>query len=328
MFRYYVLQENNKFYRMKKRMEKKFIPVMLTPFKDSGEIDFRGLTRLTELYLQAGAKGLFANCQSSEMFQLSDEERLKIVEHTIQKANGKVPVVAVGNFGATISEQADFVHKIYDTGVKAVIIVTGLIAEENESDKVFDERIFELFNLTGNIPLGFYECPEPYKRVLSAEQLEKFVATGRIIYHKDTCLNIEMIKEKLKATNGVDSFGLYDAYAVNAVASLEAGAAGLSCIQGNFFPELIVWLCDHFDDINANGNVSRVQQFLTDHMEVIHYAYPVVAKYYLQKRGLPISTFTRTHTETFTSGVKEKVDCLFDEYHILKQEFDYEFNLP
>ena len=189
---------------MKENVERKFVPVMLTPFKENGEIDFDGLTRLTELYIQAGAKGLFANCQSSEMYHLSDEERLLIVKHTIKVADGRVPVVAVGNFGTTIGKQADFVHKIYDTGVKAVIIVTSLIAEENESNEVFDERIFELLHLTGKIPLGFYECPQPYKRLLSAEQLGKFVATGRIIYHKDTCLDIEMVKDKLKVTDGID----------------------------------------------------------------------------------------------------------------------------
>ena len=305
---------------MKEDVERKFIPVMLTPFKENGEIDFDGLTRLTELYIQAGAKGLFANCQSSEMFDLSDEERLLIVKHTLKVADGRVPVVAVGNFGTTIAKQADFVHKIYDTGVKAVIIVTSLIAEENESNKVFEERILELFHLTGKIPLGFYECPQPYKRLLSAEQLRKFVATGRIIYHKDTCLDIEIVKDKLKATGGIDSFGLYDAYAVNAVASLKAGAAGLSCIQGNFFPELIVWLCDHFNDMDANESVNKVQEFLTSHMEVIHYAYPIVAKYYLQKRGINISTFTRTNTEAFTSEVKNKVDHLYDEYRLLNKE--------
>ncbi len=305
---------------MKEHVERKFVPVMLTPFKETGEIDFDGLTSLTKFYIQAGAKGLFANCQSSEMFHLSEEERLLIVKHTIKVAEGKVPVVAVGNFGTTIAEQADFVRKIYDTGVKAVIIVTGLVAEENESNEVFDERIFELFNLTGKIPLGFYECPQPYKRLLSAEQLEKFVTTGRIIYHKDTCLDIEMIKDKLKVTNGIDTFGLYDAYAVNAVASLKAGAAGLSCVQGNFFPELIVWLCNYFDDVNANGSINKVQQFLTDNMEVIHYAYPLVAKYYLQKRGINISTFSRTKTEAFTSEVKDKVDRLYDECHLLNKE--------
>jgi 4-hydroxy-tetrahydrodipicolinate synthase len=312
---------------MKEKVQKEFIPVMLTPFKDNGEIDLNGLTQLTELYLQAGAKGLFANCQSSEMFQLSDEERLLIVKHTLKIANGKVPVVAVGNFGDTIADQADFIKKIYDTGVKAVIIVTSLIAGEDESNEVFDQRIFELFDLTGKIPLGFYECPEPYKRVLTAEQLKKFVATGRVIYHKDTCLDINMIRAKLKATEASDSFGLYDAYAVNAVASLEAGAAGLSCIQGNFFPELIVWLCNHFDDNSFVEEVNKVQQFLTDHMEVIHHAYPIVAKYYLQKRGLNISTFTRTSTDAFTSAVKGKVDCLYNEYHLLKKEISHQVNI-
>ncbi len=312
---------------MKEKVQKEFIPVMLTPFKDNGEIDLNGLTQLTELYLQAGAKGLFANCQSSEMFQLSDEERLLIVKHTLKIANGEVPVVAVGNFGNTIADQADFIKKIYDTGVKAVIIVTSLIAGEDESNEVFDQRIFELFDLTAKIPLGFYECPEPYKRVLTAEQLKKFVATGRVIYHKDTCLDINMIRAKLKATEASDSFGLYDAYAVNAVASLEAGAAGLSCIQGNFFPELIVWLCNHFDDNSFVEEVNKVQQFLTDHMEVIHHAYPIVAKYYLQKRGLNISTFTRTSTDAFTSAVKGKVDCLYNEYHLLKKEISHQVNI-
>jgi 4-hydroxy-tetrahydrodipicolinate synthase len=94
---------------MKENVERKFVPVMLTPFKENGEIDLNGLASLTELYMQAGAKGLFANCQSSEMFHLSDEERLLIVKHTIKVADGKVPVVAVGNFGTTIAEQSDFV---------------------------------------------------------------------------------------------------------------------------------------------------------------------------------------------------------------------------
>ena len=97
------------------------------------------------------------------MFHLSDEERLRIVKHTLKVADGRVPVVAVGNFGTTIAKQADFIHKIYDTGVKAVIIVTSLIAEENESNEVFDERIFELFNLTEKFPLDFMNVPSHIK---------------------------------------------------------------------------------------------------------------------------------------------------------------------
>lgn len=305
---------------MNELKEKEFVPVMLTPFGENGDIDFKGLASLTELYINAGAGGLFANCQSSEMYFLSDEEKLQIVRQVMEVADGKVPVVAVGNFGSTGEQQAEFINRIYDTGVKAVIMVTGLLAEEHEDDEVFDEKVFKLLSLTGQIPLGFYECPEPYKKVLTPEQLARFVASGRIIYHKDTCLDIAMVKEKLMMTAGHAAFGLYDAYAVNAVNSLKAGAAGLSCIQGNFFPELIVWLCKNYENANVGGDVEKVQQFLVESMDVVHHIYPTVAKYYLQKRGLNISTFTRVKAGYLSADVKENVDKLFDQFAVLKAE--------
>src|SRR5690606_30388767 len=215
--------------------------------------------KLTELYLQAGASGLFANCQSSEMFNLSSDERLAVTEHVLRVADGAVPVVATGTFGGPVEQQADFVKRMYETGVEAVIVITNMLAEESESGEIFDERFGQLLDATPGVPLGFYECPEPFKRVLTAEQLQRFVGTGRVIYHKDTCLDIELVRAKLEATKGVPEFGLYDAYMVHAVESLKAGSAGLSCIQGNYYPELIVWLCNHYDDERMADQVGMVQ---------------------------------------------------------------------
>ncbi|RKR84345.1 4-hydroxy-tetrahydrodipicolinate synthase [Mucilaginibacter gracilis] len=297
---------------------KGFIPVMLTPFKDSGEVDYDALTQLTEVYLQAGAAGLFANCLSSEMFELTDNEKLQTIKHIVKVANGTVPVVATGTFGGAIPKQADFVKKVSDAGADAVIILAGLIAEENEADDIFNERIHQLLDLTENIPLGFYECPVPYKRLLSPSQLMGFVKTGRVIYHKDTCLDIVQIKEKLKAGAGNPQFGLYDAYMAHAVESLKAGAAGLSCIQGNFFPELIVWLCNNYASESLKTEVDQVQQFLIDHMDVMHNVYPIIAKYWLQKRGLAISTFTRREVGVFSNTIKQQVNSLYQDYDVLQ----------
>ncbi len=302
--------------------QKGFIPVMLTPFKDNGSIDFNALTSLTEVYLNAGAKGLFANCLSSEMFELNADERIEVIKHVIKVANGSVPVVATGTFGGPISEQADFVKKVHDTGTAAVILLNGLLADQSESDDVFNERVFKLLDLTPNIPVGFYECPVPYKRLLSPQQLQSFVATGRVIYHKDTSLDIEQIKEKLALTAGTD-FGIYDAYMGHAVKTLQAGCAGLSCIQGNYFPELIVWLCDNFDNPELQTKVQLVQDFLTNNMDVMHDVYPIVSKYFLQKRGLKISTYTRRNVGEFTFSVKNEVDKLFENYRALQDQLDF-----
>ena len=309
---------------MMSEQPKGFIPVMLTPFEENGAVDYNGLTKLTELYLRAGAAGLFANCQSSEMFHLTEEERLTVTKHVVDVAAGAVPVVATTTFGGAVGSQADFVKRMYDTGIEAAIIITNMLAAQTETDELFEERVHLLFDQTPGIPFGFYECPEPFKRVLTAAQLQRFVATGRIVYHKDTCLDIEQVRAKLKATESTPGFGLYDAYMVHAVDSLKAGSAGLSCIQGNYYPELVVWLCRNYNNPSAAEQVAMVQQFFIDRMDVMHTVYPTVAKYFLQKRGLEISTFTRTATGLLDDRVKGKMWELEEDYRQLYEKIGFE----
>ena len=54
------------------------IPVMITPFTANGGIDYPGLGRLVEWYIDNGSDALFAVCQSSEMQFLSLDERVEL----------------------------------------------------------------------------------------------------------------------------------------------------------------------------------------------------------------------------------------------------------
>lgn len=296
-----------------------FIPVMITPFLESGEVDYEGLSRLTDFYLEAGAAGLFGNCLSSEMYELTEAERLAVTRRVVEQVTGRVPVVATGSFGGPMPQQAEFIKKIYDTGVQAVILTTCQLAYPHDSDAVFLDRLHQLMNLTDTIPLGLYECPVPYKRLISSQLLANILPTGRVIYHKDTSLDADEVERRLAVADGY-SFGLYDAYMVNAVSSLRAGAAGLSCIQGNYVPELIVWLCREFDNPNRQADVQRVQQWLVDSMDLLHTAYPTAAKYALQKRGLPISSYTRRAIDPLTPAVQQQLDQLLRDVEQLEDE--------
>lgn len=292
---------------------KKFIPVMLMPFREDKSIDYVALDSLVDFYLESGAGGLFANCLSSEMFDLSMEEMLQSVTHIVKRVNGRVPIVATGSFGATLAEQASAVQKIYSTGVSAVILITGLLAKESESEEVFRTNVLELLALTGDVPVGFYECPVPYKRVISAEMLGEFVKTGRVKYHKDTCLDIELVSAKIAATSDEPSFGLYDAYMAHATESLKAGSAGLSCIQGNYFPELVVWLCNHYNDAQLSSKITAVQSFFQKNMDVMHATYPASAKYILQQRGLKIGSTCRNGSVVPDQTAFAELNILLDQ---------------
>jgi 4-hydroxy-tetrahydrodipicolinate synthase len=301
--------------------KKKYIPVMLTPFTKDKSIDYPALKELIQFYLEAGAEGLFANCLSSEMYHLSREEMLDLCNYVVAEVNGKVPVVATGSFGNTLNQKAETVKAIYSTGVTGVIVITGLMAEEHEDDATFKANILQLLQLTSPVPLGFYECPVPYKRLMPAALLQELVETGRVTYHKDTCLDIEEVREKLEATRSFPTFGLYDAYMEHAVATLQAGSAGLSCIQGNYFPELATWLCEHYED--TTPEVIEVQDFYVRNMEVMHRTYPASAKYILAKRGLRIEEYCRNESAV-PAGEHPALDELLREFQKLAARIQLE----
>src|SRR5689334_11949196 len=137
-----------------KNDEKKFVPVMITPFNLKAKVDLAAVSTLIDFYLAAGVKGFFANCLSSEMFSISEDERLELTRHVVERVKGKVPVVATGSFGLTIEDKAEFTKQIYDTGVDAVIMITGHFAKVDERDDVLLHNFEKMFSLTGNIPLG------------------------------------------------------------------------------------------------------------------------------------------------------------------------------
>lgn len=300
--------------------KKGFIPVMLTPFTDTGKVDYEALTRLTEAYLEAGAAGLFANCLSSEMFDLEPEERLQVTAHVVRIARGKVPVVASGTFSTDTQTQAAFIRRIHETGVQAVIILSNMLAAEKEPDQVFRDNFRRLLDATGEIPLGFYECPTPYKRLVGGDLLGECVRTGRLIYHKDTCCDIGQIREKLLQTQAhADSFGLYDAFMGHAVDTLRAGSAGLSCIQGNLWPELVAWFCTHAENPARKEDAALAGEFFQKTMDIAHHLYPLNAKHFLKRRGWRIGTRTRREVRKPTEKELDDLDLL---YNVTKQLYD------
>src|SRR3954464_1268792 len=115
---------------------KKFVPVMITPFNLKAKVDFDAVSTLIDFYLAAGVKGFFANCLSSEMYSISEDERLELTRHIVQYVNGRAPVVATGSFGLTIEDKAEFAEKIYSTGIDAVILITGHFANIDDPDEV------------------------------------------------------------------------------------------------------------------------------------------------------------------------------------------------
>jgi 4-hydroxy-tetrahydrodipicolinate synthase len=266
-------------------------PTMITPFTSTGEVDYVALEQLTEWYINQGVNGLFAVCQSSEMFYLTLEERVEIARYVKEKAAGRVQVIASGHISDGLQDQIAELQRMAATEVDAVVLVSNRLAQENEDDEVWMANAQQLLDTVPNIPFGIYECPYPYKRLLSPAVLKWCAGTGRFLFLKDTSCNLDQIKDKLEAVAGSE-LKIFNANSTTLLESLKLGGAGFSGVMANFHPDLYVQLTQQWS--SNMGLAEELQAFLGVASLIELQQYPINAKYHLQQTGLDITTYCRS----------------------------------
>lgn len=265
-------------------------PTMVTPFTETGEIDYHAVAEIVEWYIQRGVAGIFAVCQSSEMFWLSLKERVELARKVVEFADGRVQVVGSGHISASIKDQITELQAMSETGVDAVVAITNLWARKDQGDDVWKENAKTVLRELPDIVLGLYECPYPYKRLLSPELLKWCAETGRFAFLKDTSCSVEQMHQKLDAIKGT-SLSLFNANSATLLETLKLGAAGFSGVMANIHPELYAWLCANWRE--QPELAETLQNFLGVSSMTLK-AYPIDAKYYLQMEGIPLTLVSRT----------------------------------
>lgn len=296
-------------------------PVMLTAFYEDGSLDWHGIDALTDWYIQTGAAGLFACCASSEMFNLDGAERLALIQRVVERTAGRVPVVATGTFGGPLPEQADFIQQVADLGVQAVVLIPNQLVDAEAPEETLREQLECLLPLVPDLPLGIYECPSPYARPLSPALTRWAAQTGSFLYLKDTTCNPQAFGAKL-AVLDESPLRLYNAHTQSALLSLQAGAAGLSPIAANCYPEFFHWLCTHF--VSQPTAATAMQQMLTLLEINVSMQYPASAKWLLQRRGLPITTTCRVRTLEQNYNLIAMVESLLATLPRVAEQFSIE----
>lgn len=270
-------------------------PTMLTPFTEDNKVDYNALEKLIEWYCNRGVAGLFAICQSSEIFYLSFEEKLEILDFVVKHTPDNVTVVASGHTADSLDRQIYEANKFIEKGIDAYVFISNRFASKEDSDEVLFGNMEKVVAGIPNIALGVYECPYPYKRLLNADILKKMSETGRFKFIKDTCCCIEEIKRRVDAVKGSD-LKIFNANCTTLLDSVNIGCSGFSGVMANFHPELYAEIlkCRNTDMKRAE----LIQNFVGFASMAECQVYPVNAKYYLSLEGIPITTVTRCRSNS------------------------------
>ena len=180
-------------------------PTMITPYKN-GVIDEEGVRALVRFYYERGCDGIFAVCQSSEIMYLSLEERVLLIRLVVSEAkrlHAKDPsrsplmIVASGHVSDAFEDQVRELNAIAAEGPDALILISNRMDIANTSDEAWIAETERLIaELPPELPLGVYECPKPYKRLLTDRMLAWCAANGRFYFMKDTCCDADLIARR------------------------------------------------------------------------------------------------------------------------------------
>lgn len=292
-------------------------PTMITPYTKDNKIDYNGVLALLDWYKRKGCDGIFAICQSSEIFFLSFEEKLELLKFIMKNKPEGLCIIASGNTSDDNDEMVEDAKRYIDTGIDAYVFISNRFAKQEESDEIFLQNVFDVINRLPDIALGIYECPYPYNRLLSPKVIKELSNTGKFRFLKDTCCDIAQIGEKIKAA-GDSGFGIYNANSSSLLESLKLGCVGFSGVMGNFHPELYSELYKVFKTDLKRAEL--IQNFVGFCSVAECQVYPVNAKYHLSLDGVPIGYGSRTRDALeFTESRRMEIDQLYAITQLFKE---------
>lgn len=204
---------------------------LITPFKQSGEVDFKALQRLVEYQIESGADFLCILATTSEAPCLSADEKREIKRRIVEQNRRRVPILlgCGGNNTAVLTEELRTMDR---SGIDGILSVCPYY------NKPSQEGLYQHFRAVSKatpLPVVLYNVPgrtgvnmKPETTVRLAKDCENIVAI------KEAAGSLEQVDEIIKnKPNGFDVLSGDDALTFSMVAS---GAAGGISVIGNALP--------------------------------------------------------------------------------------------
>lgn len=176
------------------------VTVLNTPFKTDNTIDFSALQKNVLFALDAGVAGFLVPAMASEVYKLSEMERIEMVATVLETVNNKVPVIA-GAGETDLVKGKRLISEYIRLGCKNVLFQ---IPFQNENQ--FKNHFFELaatgpemimlqdwdasgYGLTDHLILELFENVEAF-RCLKVETVPAGVKYSRILEITNGRLNV------------------------------------------------------------------------------------------------------------------------------------------
>ena len=209
---------------------------MITPFLPDGRLDEKSLTSLIEWQIQEGINFLVPCGTTGESPVLTHEEHLSVVGITVQKAHGRVPVLA-GAGGNNTAKIIELVKELQGLGVDGILSVSPYY------NKPMQEGIYRHYRAIAestDLDIVVYNVPGRTGSNILPETLLRLAEIPNIIGVKEASGDISQVGEI--CTRAPEHFRVLSGDDALTLSIIALGGCGIISVASNEVPGMMAKL--------------------------------------------------------------------------------------
>ncbi|MBO1298415.1 MULTISPECIES: 4-hydroxy-tetrahydrodipicolinate synthase [Enterococcus] len=262
-------------------MIKGSIVALVTPMTETGAVDYRGLEQLIAFHLNEQTDGLLVLGTTGESPTLSDEEEEEILRFTVEKVNGRIPVIAGAGSNAT-AKTVKKVQRFAELGADQLLVITPYY---NKTSDVGLLAHFQTIADASSLPIILYNVPSRTGMTIAFPVLAELAKHPQIIGIKEASGDMSYTMEVAQLID--ETFALYSGNDDLILPVLSIGGIGVISVWANIQPKVVHELVH--DYLNGNSHSAKEKQLT--HLALINALFsetnPIPVKAAMNYLGLP-----------------------------------------
>jgi 4-hydroxy-tetrahydrodipicolinate synthase len=212
---------------------------LVTPFRPDLSLDEVALRKLVQRQIRGGVDFLVPCGTTGESPTLTRAEHLRVVEITLEEAEGKIPVLA-GAGGYNTQEVAELARELETVGVDGLLSVTPYY------NKPTQEGLYQHYHAIAKatrLPIVLYNVPGRCGTNLEPATVRRLAAIANIVGIKEASGNISQMSAL--ANSVPDDFAILSGDDAIALPLFALGGRGVISVASNEIPREMTQLCEH-----------------------------------------------------------------------------------
>ncbi len=203
---------------------------LVTPFKD-GRIDYDALEKLIEWHIASGTDAIISCGTTGEASTLSAVEKLSVIEFTVQKTAGRIPVIAGAGTNDT-SHSMYLAKEIQYAGADGLLVVTPYYNKATQKGLIAHYHMIADYT---DLPLILYSVKSRTGLNIEPETVKELSKHPNIVGIKEASGDLSQIC-RIAALCG-KNFDLYSGNDDHTIAMMAMGGIGCISTVANIIPK-------------------------------------------------------------------------------------------